>query len=398
MMKSKIRNVLTSSISRVKATISKVAGLPGRFKSFLVIGWKLSRTGRTVEKVTNFLSKNWAAGRSLTTLEHGFTTVDSKYTIFLSDLEGSDMKTEFKAFVDLAIGAKKVDGKLTYDKKYWNCPIKIFCNSGVLGMYARCEYSILFVLDGVPFILSSRVRLEGTDEYDPAFKTADHTTLSGLLSENSNKVVSLGFVDPNTDVTKYVSDFMQKNPAMPSPDIGVDLAKSFAANNSMKYYGAIYRPGGYLYDIYTADRTVSRSIRPNKEFRDDPLNEVDKLPNGMEVLLIGGEPDVVPIGTLANNAGFLFDVWVPNHKKYYKLAMDFLATGCVPNDIFYFDEDDLIESYAILMKAMQVLDEEATGPVEEDEDEEATVPIITDESVDDSDEAPVLIELPEYLA
>ena len=202
MMKSKIRNVLTSSISRVKATISKVAGLPGRFKSFLVIGWKLSRTGRTVEKVTNFLSKNWAAGRSLTTLEHGFTTVDSKYTIFLSDLEGSDMKTEFKAFVDLAIGAKKVDGKLTYDKKYWNCPIKIFCNSGVLGMYARCEYSILFVLDGVPFILSSRVRLEGTDEYDPAFKTADHTTLSGLLSENSNKVVSLGFVDPNTAPAK----------------------------------------------------------------------------------------------------------------------------------------------------------------------------------------------------
>lgn len=389
MLKLKIRNVLTSFTNFGKRTVSKVTGCAGRFYEFLVIGWKLSRTYRTAKRLKDYLAAGWASGRKLTTIERGFTTLDSKYSVFLSDLEGSDINAEYKDFVDLAIN----------DKKYWNCPIKIFCNSGVLGMYARCDYSILFVLEGVPLILSSRVRLEGTDEYDPAFKLADNSTIASLMAENSKKVVSLGFVDPNTDVTKFVSEYMQKNPAIPSHEISFDLVKSFAANDSMRYYGAIYRPGGYMYDIYTANRTVSRSIRPNKEFRDDPLNEVDKLPDGMEILLIGGEPDIVPIGTMANNAGFLFDVWVPNHRRYYKLAMDFLSAGCVPNDIFYFDDDDLIESYAILMKAMHVLDEEANGPSEDAETTESdTVPVITDESLDDNDEAPVLIELPEYLA
>ena len=78
--------------------------------------------------------------------------------------------------------------------------------------------------------------------------------------------------------------------------------------------------------------------------------------------------------------------------------MKYLYTGCVPNDIFYFDDDDLIENYAILIKSMRTLDEEANGPVDDGGDTESdTIPIITDDSLDDSDEAPVLIELPEYL-
>lgn len=388
MLKLKIQNVLTSSIDFGRRTASKISGSLANFAENLKIGWKLSWTGRTVKKMCDYVATGWESGRKLNTIERGLTTLDSVYSVFMSDLDGSDNTEEYKDFVDAAIG----------DKKYWNRPIKIFSASGVLGMYARCEYSVLLVLDGVPFILSSRVKLEGTDEYDPQFKAGEHTTLASLLSANSKNVVSLGFIDPNSDVTKYVSEYMQKNPAIPSHDISFDLTKSFAANNSMKYWGAIYRPGGYLYDIYTADRTVSRSIRPNKEFGNDPLNEIDKLPDGMEVLLMGGEPDVVPVGTLANPVGMLFDVWVPNHRRYYKSAMSILSDGCVPNDIFYFDDDDLIENYAILMKAMHVLDEEANGPEEDEPTETTAVPIITDESLDDNDEAPVLIELPDYLA
>jgi len=398
MLKSKIQNVQTSFTNFVRRIVSKVTAIPGRLSEFLVVGWKLSSTGKLVQRAMDYISAGLSSASSMTSIEHGFTTLDSNYMVFLSDLDGSDMKSEFKDFVDVAIGETVIDGKKTYDKKYWNRPIKIFCTSGVLGMYAWCEYAILFILEGVPFILSSRVRLEGIDEFDPTFKTSEHATLSSLMAENCKKVVSLGFIDPSSDVRSYVSDYMQKNPAIPSHDIGFDLAKSMAANESMRYYGAIYRPGGYLYDIYTADRTVSRAIRPNKEYRDDPLNEVDNLPNGMEVLLIGGEPDIVPIGTLVNKAGFLFDVWVPNHRQYYKMAMKYLYTGCVPNDIFYFDDDDLIENYAILIKSMRTLDEEANGPVDDGGDTESdTVPIITDDSLDDSGEAPVLIELPEYL-
>ena len=388
MLKLKIRSVLTSFTNFRKRTASKISGALAKFAEDLKIGWKLSWTGRTAKKVSDYVAAGWESGRKLNTIERGFTTLDSVYSVFISDLDGSDNTEEYKGVVDLAIN----------NKGYWNRPIKIFNASGVLGMYARCEYSVLLVLEGVPFILSSRVKLEGTDEYDPQFKAGEHTTLAGLMSANSKNVVSLGFIDPNADVTKYVSEYMQKNPAIPSQDISFDLTKSFAANNAMRYWGAIYRPGGYMYDIYTANRTVSRSIRPNKEFGNDPLNEIDKLPDGMEVLLMGGEPDVVPVGTLANPVGMLFDVWVPNHKRYYKSAMTLLSSGCVPNDIFYFDEDDLIENYAILMKAMHVLDEEANGPEEDESAETTAVPIITDESLDDNDEAPVLIELPEYLA
>lgn len=390
MLKLKIRNVLTSSINFPKRTASRISGFLAKFAEDLKIGWKLSWTGRTVKKVHDSIAEGWESGRKLNTIERGFTTLEPMYSVFISDLDGLDNVEEYKNYVDFVIG----------NKNCWNRPIKIFNTSGVLGMYARCEYSILLVLEGVPFILSSRVKLDGIDEYDPQFKTGEHTTLAAMLSANSKNVVSVGFIDPNSDVTKYVSEYMQKNTAMPSHDISFDLAKSFAENNSMRYWGAIYRPGGYLYDIYTANRTVSRSIRPNKEFGNDPLNEIDKLPNGMEVLLIGGEPDVVPVGTLANPVGMLFDVWVPNHKRYYKSAMTMLANGCVPNDIFYFDDEELIENYAILMKAMHVLDEESNVPDDEDEEslETSAVPIITDESIDDNDEAPVLIELPEYLA
>ena len=45
------------------------------------------------------------------------------------------------------------------------------------------------------------------------------------------------------------------------------------------------------------------------------------------------------------------------------------------------------------------LDEETNGPDEEDDDSETkAVPIVTDDSIDDDEEVPVLIELPEYLA
>ena len=59
----------------------------------------------------------------------------------------------------------------------------------------------------------------------------------------------------------------------------------------------------------------------------------------------------------------------------------------------------MIENYAILMKALHVLDEEANGPEDDDDEssELAAVPMITDESLNDDDEVPVLIELPEYL-
>lgn len=389
MLKLKIPSVRTLSTNFRKRTVSKIAGFRKKVLGALVSGWKRSLTGRTVRKIADYISDGWNSGRKLTTIERGYTTVDSLYSIFLSDLEGTSMTDEFKAFIESCI----------IDKKYWYAPIKVFSCSGVLGMYARCEYSVVLILDGVPFIMSSRVKLEGTDEYDPEFLTSDNSVMAALMSENSNKVVSAGFIDPSSDVTKYVSEYIQKNPAIPSVDISFDLAKSFAKNDKMKYWGAIYKPGGYMYDIYSIDRTVSRAIRPNKEFGNDPLNEVDRLPEGMEVLLIGGEPDIVPLGTMANKNGMLFDVWIPNQRRYYKFAMSILGAGYIPNDIFVFDEDDMVENYAILMKALHVLDEEANGP-EDDEDESselAAVPMITDESLNDDDEVPVLIELPEYL-
>ena len=397
MKKFRIRNVLTSSINRlkaardrVKAIYTKTTQLPGRLMAYVRRKWTESGPSMALDFYKGYAKAGMEFEQSCSLAELGLSVFRSQYTFFLSDIDGVDLATSLKDSIDVAIGGQG----------YWNRPIKVFMTSGLLGIRASAEYAVLYVIEGVPLVFSSHVRMEGIDEYDADFKTADSSVMASLMSMNSKNVVSLGFVDPNTDVTSYVSQFMQHNPAMKSQDISYSLVRDFSKSNAMRYWGAIYRPGGYMYDIYTADHTVSLSIRPNKDFTKDPLNENANLPNGMEVLLVGGEPDVVSIGTICNMKGYLFDVWVPNTKRFYKAGMDMMANGVVPVDDIEFNEDDMIESYAFLMKSLHELDEETNGPDEEEDDDSETkaVPIVTDDSIDDDEEVPVLIELPEYLA
>jgi hypothetical protein len=114
------------------------------------------------------------------------------------------------------------------------------------------------------------------------------------------------------------------------------------------------------------------------------------------VILVGGDPDIVYVGTQSSPSGFLFDVWVPNDSRYYSRAKDVVSSGLLPMGNMVIDDDEYCESYSILLKILRELDEEANGPREE------TTPDILvnpDENGDtDTDEVPVLIDLPEYLS
>lgn len=388
MKRFRIRIVLRSFTNKIGQLTRKVVGIPGRLSSFLVNGWNRSLTGRTMGKLTKWIYGNWIEGRTLTTLDRGFTTLDSTKTLYCSNIDGDDMATDFRKFIEMAVN----------DKSMWNRPIKCFFNTGVYQVNARTEYAILFVMGGVPYILTTRICLAGTDEHDPEFMTADNSVIAQIISENAKNVASVGFVDPSENVTNYVSEFVKSNPVMKNPNISYALALDFSISGAMRYHGAIYKPGAFLYDIFTTNRVVSLAIRPNKDFATgDTMNENASLPDGMEILLVGGEPDLVSVGTVCTPNGCMFDVWVPNRKNFYKSAVNAMANEYLPCDAFELNEEDFIKSYAILVTTLREIDEERNGPDDDEmEADGVNATMITDE-VDDGDEAPVLIELPEYL-
>jgi hypothetical protein len=90
----------------------------------------------------------------------------------------------------------------------------------------------------------------------------------------------------------------------------------------------------------------------------------------------------------------LYDVWVPNDARYYTRAKDNVAAGRLPLGALVVDDDEYLESYAMLMKMLHELDEEANGPA--DDNTSPGIMVNPDEDTD-TDEVPVLIDLPEYL-
>ena len=127
MKRSRIRIVLRSFTNKIGQLTRKVVGIPGRLSSFLVNGWNRSLTGRTIGTLTKWIYGNWTEGRTLTTLDRGFTTLDSTKTLYSSDIDGEDMATDFRKFIEMAVN----------DKSMWNRPIKCFFNTGVYQVNAK---------------------------------------------------------------------------------------------------------------------------------------------------------------------------------------------------------------------------------------------------------------------
>jgi hypothetical protein len=108
---------------------------------------------------------------------------------------------------------------------------------------------------------------------------------------------------------------------------------------------------------------------------------------------LGGDPEIVYVGAQYSQSGFLYDIWVPNDARYYNRAKKAVSDGILPLGQLVVDDDEYLESYAILIKILRELDEEVNGPA----DEAAAPDIIVNGDDTDTDEVPVLIDLPEYL-
>ena len=135
--------------------------------------------------------------------------------------------------------------------------------------------------------------------------------------------------------------------------------------------GVVDEPGGRRFDVYTIDGTTSSVIRPNKDFSGDPLVESGLNKDDREVILVGGNPDIVPIGSLCTHFGTLFRVWVPNDAAVLSIAKDELDDEHLPEDIFRLDEDNIADAYAPFYTEAKKLDDDEKR-IEDGEEPEET--------------------------
>ena len=316
---------------------------------------------------------------------------DKNLAVYMSDVDGTDIAVDFKSYIE-SLKERYPDSSPA---------IKVFTASGVLGMYARTEMTYVMIYGGIPYIMPVHRSLEGIpdmpvhrsregiDEIDASFSPSIHRLITTLSNNDANHVISLGFVDQTVNVNEYVLEYAKKSPMFDSADIDANLVKMAIKNGTISAMGSLYLPGGYLYDIYAIEPVLSRTLRPYRDFTQAQA----ELPQGREVILLGGEPEIVYVGAQYSQSGFLYDIWVPNDARYYNRAKQAVSDGILPLGQLVVDDDEYLESYAILIKILRELDEEVNGPA----DEEAAPDIIVNGDDTDIDEVPVLIDLPEYL-
>lgn len=305
---------------------------------------------------------------------------DSKLVAYVSDIDGADMVEGFQSYVS----------KLKQRYPDTSPMVTVFSYSGVLGMYARTECMHVMIYGGIPYIFPVHRMLEGIDEHDAAFSYGTNQFLTSVSNTDFNHVISLGHVDSQMNVNEYVLDWAKKSPMFDSVDIDPSLVKMAIKNGTISTMGSLYLPGGYLYDIYAIEPVLSQTLRPYRDY-----TQQTEIYTGREVLLVGGNPDIVYVGTQLAPNGFLYDVWIPNDARYYNRARAVVSENRLPMGSIDVDDEDYIKSYALLMKMLHELDEEAHGPA--DDKTSPNILVNPDDDDTETDEVPVLIELPEYL-
>ena len=368
--------------SRIRNMASKVRSSLGRFVSWMGRGYIPTKT----RSVFSGMRETFANSTHNGSVSSGLArTAGPEKFVYMSDIDGSDMLEDFKMYV----------GKLKEENPDSCFPVKVFMNSGVFGMYAHTEMLIVMVYGGIPYILPIHRSLDGIDEADAEFVSRNNSVITRLFNQNSSHVVSLGQVGDDVNLNEYVLARAKSSPMFESTDIDISLVGMAIADGTINTVGSLYLPGGYLYDIYVIDGVTARAIRPYRDFTVDRVDGTDHLAYGREVILVGGEPDVVCVGSQVAPDGYVYDVWVPNDARYYSRARAAVTSGILPLLGVSVEDDEYEESYAMLLKMLLELDEEANGPADDDTSPDI---LVNPDDDSDTDEVPVLIELPEYLS
>ena len=296
---------------------------------------------------------------------NGLSSVRAPFAVVQTNYDGADTVEEIKAEFD----------KMSEEPECQGRPVPVYSVSGTLGAI-NTELVYLYMLGGVPFILDPGIAVEGSGTDDAMLVNRSGKLVTSLYMSDNTHVYSIGYVDDPCDAYSYAVEFTRRQ--VPSEDTGIDpdLVNSYIGANpySITHVGTIHRPGGTRFDVYAIGATESAMFRPDKDFiGGEPYNEDDHdgVAGRIEVLLCGGNPDIVCIGSVCSMDGWMFSVWVPNEAEYIECGKWILSQGDFPCDVLYVDEDELAQAYVMYEEKLRHDEMEADGI---DTDEETDVP------------------------
>lgn len=255
------------------------------------------------------------------------------------------------------------------------------------------ELVYLYMFGGVPFILDPGIVVSGTGMGDAVAVNRTGEFIKSMFMNDNDHAYSIGYVDSMLDAYDYAVKFTASN--VPSEDTGIDqsLVTAYVSSHpdTLEKVGSIQRVGGTMFDVYAISSTESAMFRPNKDFMGgEPFqeNDTDGIGGRFEVLLVGGNPDIVPVGTLTSMDGWMFTAWVPNEAKYIDCARWMFRQDDIPHDVLYVDELELEQAYYML--AEKIATELSEGDMGNDESgDETDVPDFDYEAYYSSDTSSV---------
>jgi hypothetical protein len=296
--------------------------------------------------------------------ENGLGSICSRFAVLQSNYDGADCVEELAAEFDRMADDPECQGR----------PVPVYSMRGTVGN-VEVDLVYFYMLGGVPLILDPGIVVKdfGNGRIEEIQTSGRFVT--EMFSHNNDAVFSIGYVDDPCEAYAYAVEYTSRN--VPSPDTGIDagLVNSYLATHpdTMLHVGTIQKMGGTVFDVYAVGATESAMFRPDKDFMGgEPDVEDDKENRGkVEVLLCGGNPDIVCIGSVCGADGWMFRVWVPNERGYVDCGMHIIEQDDIPREALYVDSDELAQAFILYdekLKYDELAEEGETGEEEEESD------------------------------
>lgn len=293
---------------------------------------------------------------------NGYSSVCPPYAVVQSNYDGAEPVDELKTEMDKMSDEDACQGR----------PVPIYYVSGTLGAIST-EVIYFYMFGGVPLILDPGIAVEGSGTEDAMMVNRSGRFITEMFMHDNAHVFSIGYVDDPCEAYSYAVEFTRRQVPTKDTSLNEDIVNSYLAANpySLAHVGTIQKVGGTVFEVYAIGSTESAMFRPDKDFmggEPDVENDRDGIGGRVEVILCGGNPDIVCIGSICSLDGWMFNVWVPNEAGYVDCGMHMLAQDDIPRDVLYIDEDELAQAYLMYDEKLRHDEMEAEG-IDTDEEE-----------------------------
>ena len=299
---------------------------------------------------------------------NGLSSVCAPFAVVQSNYDGADCIDEIMGELD----------RMSDDPACQGRPVPVYSVRGTIG-FIEVDLVYLYMLGGVPLIMDPGIVLRSAENGQIDEIQTTGRLISGLFSRDNDRVFSIGYVDDPCDAYAYAVEFTRHNVPSPDTHLSADLVNSYIAANpdTMMRVGTIQNPGGTVFDVYAIGPTESAMFRPDKDFMGgEPYseNDIDGTRGKIEVLLCGGNPDIVCIGSVCSADGWVFNVWVPNERGYVDCGTHMIEQGDIPPDVLYVDSEELAQAYMMYDDKLRADEAEVNGDSLPSEDDDTDVP------------------------